>query len=492
MNTHIENPVLDVSDPLHTLVDAAEQCLGDNPHVFQRAGELVYVGKDGIKHISHAYIRYLLSQAAYWVKEDESVHPPTSVGGCILSKSHWSNVRQLRAITHFPILGKDGSINSNVGYHPSTSTYFMGGVECKIPSRITQEQAKNAATSLLDVVSDFPFPTNAHASSWLAALLSPLARFAHNGNTPLVVVQANAPRIGKTTLVHAISNILTGNDAPFFVHTKNEDEERKRILSFLRMGQSMVLIDNVVGEWGGAALNALATSRIFQDRVLSQSKVVSVINDTTLFMTANNVALAPDTAERCQHIRLFSDAEKPHLRSGFRYPDLLATIRLRRPQLLSAALCILKAYIDADCPDMKLSAWGSFEEWSRVVRGALVYAGMDDPAMTRTELEVDADIGRQVASALVEGWYDLQVVCQNPHGFTAKQAHDLLLEQPAHPLRGVLEGLTDGRGMPSTLIISRHLREHKNRPYGGKMLRSKALHAGAVWSVEEIKDAAAQ
>ena len=39
-----------------------------------------------------------------------------------------------------------------------------------------------------------------------------LSRYAHDGNVPLVLVQANAPRVGKTRLVQVISEILTGSE----------------------------------------------------------------------------------------------------------------------------------------------------------------------------------------------------------------------------------------------------------------------------------------
>ncbi len=50
------------------------------------------------------------------------------------------------------------------------------------------------------------------------------------------------------------------------------------------------------------------------------------------------------------------------------------TRRTERPRLVRAALTLLRAWVVAGRPDMGLPLWGSFEEWSRVVPAALVFA----------------------------------------------------------------------------------------------------------------------
>lgn len=471
-------PLLDVANPLDQLVDAAEKHLAQEPTLFQKSGELVCVVEDhqhrlSLKPTKSSIIRYLLSRVAIWLNEGERIHPPTSVAKCLADKSSWSNVRPLRALTPFPPLATNGSINTTKGYHSDTGVFFTGEVKCNVPERPTLKDAKDAVAALLDVVCDFPFGEEGHKSAWLAGLLSPLSRFAHDGNIPMVVVQANGPRVGKTSLVNLISYILTGDGCPVVTHTKNEDETRKRILSYLRVGRSMVLVDNVVGEYGGASINAMATSRQWEDRVLGHSKVIQVQNDTTWFITGNNILLAPDTAERCLNIRLRSSEEKPHLRTGFKYPDIWSVVRERRAELLSAALTILKAYIMAGMPDMKLPKWGSFEPWSKLVRGALVWSGCVDPAKTRAELEQESDVGRDTANGLIEGWAQLQSMVNAKDGLTTREAYDLISQGLKVPLlRDALEEMAGGHGkLPNPHTIGRHLREIRDRNFGGKCLR---------------------
>jgi len=175
----------------------------------------------------------------------------------------------------------------------------------------------------------------------------------------------------------------------------------------------------------------LSTSRSFEDRSLGHLKTLSAPNDTTWIATGNRISLAPDMARRCLHLRLHCTSEKPHLRSGFRYPNLLEHVRQRRGELLSDALTILKAYAVAGMPDVGLAPWGSFEEWSRTIGGALVWCGLPDPSLTRGELEEEADESATEHARLVEAWHQLQRAMAREDGVTIKEA--LIIWVVIHP-----------------------------------------------------------
>jgi len=49
-------------------------------------------------------------------------------------------------------------------------------------------------------------------------------------------------------------------------------------------------------------------------------------------------------------------------------------------------LTVLRGYIIAGCPDMKLPQWGSYENWSALIRDAVVWASMPDPWQGREAL----------------------------------------------------------------------------------------------------------
>jgi hypothetical protein len=487
-------PVIDIAKPLDRIVDRSVHLLAALPHVFQKSGELVEVvteqgGRTKPRPMRTTQVRYLLSKQARWMKADDPAHPPAHVANCVLEKTAWNHVRILRAVSPFPAMNSEGRLATQEGYDPQTKTYFAGDVQVEVPAAPTQQEAAEAVATLLDIVQDFPFASDEHRSAWLAGLLSPLARYAHDGNAPIILVQANGPRVGKTSLAQLIAEIVTGTSCPVTTFTKNEDETRKRHLSILRAAPPMELIDNVTGQFGGQNVNALATTRVFEDRVLGSSRQLSVANDTTWYVTGNNIMLAPDTAERCVNVRLHSEEEKPHLRADFKYPHLFETVRERRAELLSAALTILKAFIVAGKPDQKIAAWGGFEAWSRLVRGSLVFAGMPDPANTRYELEENADVETDDKAELVAGLAEWQDATGSASG---TKASDILTHLKKHPstaptLRGYLEGMAGVAGtLPDPKTFSRHLREVTGRNLRGLVLkREEDAKKGHRWFVEK-------
>jgi len=489
-------PTLDITDDFNVLVDRSLRLLANDPCLYQKGGELVLAAEDegGQVRISKAkasQLRYLLAKHARWVNEETACHPPSAVATCITDRTSWEHVRPLRAVTTFPVLSSSGELRVEPGYCGESKTLYAGDVQVQVPEESSQEDAREAVARILDVVQDFPFADDAHRSAWLAALLTPLSRFAHDGNVPLVLVQANAPRLGKTRLVQVISYILTGAESPAITQTKGEDETRKRALPLLREARPMVLIDNVLGTFGGATTNAITTSRTFEDRVLGRSVTISCENLTSFFITGNNVTLAADTPERCLHIRLHCEDESPNLRTGFVYPDLFAVVKARRAELLSSALNILKAFMRAGMPDQGLPAWGSFESWSRLVRGALVWSGLPDPAVTRHELEANADVETDVKAMLVAGIEELQNAREIIGGLRAADILDAMKQEGAHvapTLRAaLLELATAPSLLPDPKTLSRHLRDAKGRNLRGLVLRCepdpKAAHR---WRVERV------
>ena len=385
----------------------------------------------------------------------------------------------------------NGSLHHEVGYSADARAFHAGSCEVQVPAQPTREDALFAVETLLDIVSDFPFADQPHKSAWLAALLSVVSRFAHDGNIPLVVIQANSPRVGKTKLVEVISVIANGKNPTVTTQAKNEDEERKRISSTLLGAPSLVLIDNVVSTFGGQNINALITSRHFGDRRLGKSEMLDLENTATWFVTGNNMMLAPDTAQRSLHIRLQCDEDKPQLRSGFKYKNLIETVKVRRPQLLSAAFTILKAYMAAGKPSMGLPAWGSFEDWSCLVRGAIVWCGLPDPALTRAELEDENDTQITFEHGLIEGWEELQQSLVQATGITAKEALDHLGATQPEVCPIIREALVaiaiPGKHLPTAKRLGKALGEIRNRNRNGKMIKSDGSGKLALrWRVHHV------
>ncbi len=83
------------------------------------------------------------------------------------------------------------------------------------------------------------------------------------------------------------------------------------------------------------------------------------------------------------------DSEHPEERTDFRHPRLLAWVGENRGRILPAALTLLRAYVAAGRPVQRLPGFGSFEEWSDLVRWrcsarrCAASLSRDDPRMAR-------------------------------------------------------------------------------------------------------------
>jgi hypothetical protein len=71
------------------------------------------------------------------------------------------------------------------------------------------------------------FAGEAHRSAWLAGLLTPLSRFMHEGNVPLLVLNANMPGSGKSTLAQLIAVLVNGSPVAVMACEKSEPNRKE-------------------------------------------------------------------------------------------------------------------------------------------------------------------------------------------------------------------------------------------------------------------------
>jgi len=205
----------------------------------------------------------------------------------------------------------------------------------------------------------------------------------------------------------------------------------------------------------------------------------------TWFATGNNVAVGADTARRVCHVRLESPEERPEERGGFRHPDLLGHVAENRPRLLGAALTILGAYCAAGRPQRELRPWGSFDGWSRLVRGAVVWVGLADPGETRYLLQEQADVSAEAMSLLLCCWEQMD---PDRQGLTAAEVTDRLFRRPPESppawhaeMRAAVESLV-GRG--DSRALGNKLRSYRRRIFHGRFIdQAGTEHRAARWVV---------
>ncbi len=494
------------------LVNAeAAAALAGDPSLYQRGGLLVRVVRDdategrGIRRpvapridaLPQPLLREKLAERARWVQVKETkdgdverpAHPPGWSVAAVHTRASYPGVRHLEAIVDHPVLRPDGTVLAQPGYDPATGlileTDSSLGIIVDDLDRIDPRAARD---ELLEVVVDFPFACPEHRSAWLAALLTPLARFAFVGPSPLFLVDANVPGAGKGLSLHAITNILRGTEFTVCTYTQDEDEMRKRIFSLALAGERLVLLDNLEGKFGCAALDAALTGTSLTDRLLGGNRIATAPLLMTWFGTGNNVLVGADTARRICHIRLESPEERPEEKRDFRHPQLLGWVGQHRTRLLRAALAILRGYCRAGWPDMDLRAWGSFEGWSALVRSAVVWVGLPDPGLTRMLLQERSDTVGECMQGILLGWEQMD---PEKRGLTAaevlqqlypRQTRDAHTPPPWHAdFRAALESLL---GKPDTRALGTKLRSYRRRLFGGRYIdRLGTEHQAVKWVV---------
>jgi hypothetical protein len=163
-------------------------------------------------------------------------------------------------------------------------------------------------------------------------------------------------------------------------------------------GDRTVLLDNISGVFGNSALEAVLTSTVYQGRVLGKNERPKIPMNTVWYATGNNLALTSDMARRTLPVRILTLDENPEARTNFKHADLIAWVTENRMSLLSDAMTILSGFLRAGRPVNPSPAFGSFEAWSAVIRGAIVWLGLPDPYTTREAMcqSQDRDLERLI------------------------------------------------------------------------------------------------
>lgn len=504
-------PEIVITTEEHDVTDAAVAALVREPGLYHRGGKLVRVRADDrnatppvIEPMPLATIRELVTKNARLVLIRErsvdgvrapvkmAAHPPEFLVRAIDARGVWPGTRYLVGVTEHPTLRSDGSVLEVAGYDEATRLLYTPSADFpKVAANPTRESAIDAANELLDVVSDFPFAGTAHRSAWLALLLTALARDTIAGPVPLGAIDATTPGTGKTLLADSVMQIAAGRPATKTAMPDSEEELRKRITAHILAGDRAVLFDNIARPLGGAALDAVLTATTWSDRILGRSENARDLPLGTLWLaTGNNLEFRGDLIRRVLHIRLDAEHERPEERTGFRHPLLLPWLREERPRLVVAGLTVLRAYSLAGRPDQRLRSWGSFEAWSELIRGAIVWTGLPDPAATREGLISAGDARREAHAELLAGWAELD---DGRSGLTTGEA---LRQLEAMENRGRFQVLRSAISqltfapidkLPSAAKVGIALRGVRGRIIGGLRLEEVGKrHSAAVWRVAVV------
>ena len=510
-------------------VALSEQALIDSgEEIFQRSGQLVRVAritKSQVKRgssvdrqdnaivllpVDGPWLELRLTKRVDYQKFDSRRHdwahcncPPEIIRTMMSNSGGW-RFRPLAGIIEAPTMRPDGSILSSPGYDEASGLYLdTGGLHFPpVPESPTRQEAISALAEFGKVIEEFDFKDATHRTAAISAILTALVRRSLR-TAPLFGITAPKPGSGKSLLADVAALIATGRTAPAIPHTSDPAEEKKRLMTLLMEGDGIALIDNV--ESGGLSSDALCsilTQETYKDRILGESRTVSVPTAITWMATGNNLTARGDMSTRIIMIRIDPGVERPEERSFRR--NLKEWIPQHRARLVTAGLTVLRAYAAAGRPDTGLPTYGRFEEWARVVRDALVWCGEPDPCATRAEVE-DNDPVRNELGTLLMAWADIfgqkettaaNLIAQARYHANPPQGHwseerDAQLEPNPVLLNALQDIAGDVRGEINTRKLGWWLKKYRGRIEGGLKISStvkKDRNGIELWSVSQIND----
>jgi len=351
--------------------------------------------------------------------------PPKALLDAILSRTQYPGLQTLRCVVAAPFLRADGTIASAEGLDARTGIFHHRDPRCDLTHMIatpTRDDALTAVKTLRELLVEFPFAdrpadgsTGVDESVILAGILTCFVAGAVN-RAPGFGVTANAAGTGKSYVFTLISLLATGRDAAMHQAPKDDHEFDTIIEGAVMEGQAHLFVDNVTKTLGNSArFCQVLTQRWMKIRpFFSKGADLEIENILNVWVNGINLRVTDDVTRRFLLANLVTSMERPEQRRFETSPEDL--IRRDRGRYVGAALTIMRAYACAGFPDVKgrdgkkCAPLASYEDWSRYVRQALVFAGCADPVASQEALR-EGDPTRDLFRRVAESWSSFLTEC---------------------------------------------------------------------------------
>src|SRR5690606_20683215 len=312
---------------LHQTVDMAEGALMQAGLGYYQRGSIVVrpamvpvavsdgrtVDAPRLVHVKAHHMAEAFTRAANWKRFDKregewlSTDCPHRIAETFLAREGQWRLPVLTGIINCPTLRADGSILDLPGYDAQTGL-LVDPQDARFPALPRdpdQATALRALAFLKDLISTFPFVTDADRSVALSGILTALIRRSLP-TAPLHGFNAPTAGTGKSMLVDLASQIATARPAPVIAQGKSEEEMEKRLGAALIAGDVLIAIDNCEEPLGGELLCQTLTQTSLKVRILGKSVNAEVPSNAAVFATGNNLTLEGDMTRRA--IRATLDA----------------------------------------------------------------------------------------------------------------------------------------------------------------------------------------
>lgn len=419
---------------------------------------------------------------------------PRAVAQTILARREW-DFPVLEAVVEHPIMLADGRVLWESQYEPTTGILLQLQPDTfQSPlSHASEYEVQSALDLLRSLLAGFEFVDDVDESVALALLLTSFVR-PILPTCPAFAATAHAPGSGKSYLIRIASRMSTGRDPAFMTFRDDPAELNKLIFAALLEGDQQIAIDNVDMPVSGADLAVILTSPMFRGRVLGQSSTASVPTKAVLTFNGNNLQIVGDLTRRVLVARLDPACERPAERD-FTF-DPVREVTEQRSEYVDAAITIMAAYIQSH-ERVSLRPFGSFEEWSRLVREPLVWLGLPDPVESIRELEA-ADPERTQLVAMLQAVHrafgqaefkaaDLLAATKSKGQPSIEGAAGMPAEATA-ALQDALQAVCERNGEFNVKALGRWLLRFCGRIDGGmRFERVRTLYGAAVWRVDRVQ-----
>lgn len=389
------------------------------PLLFRRAGDVVRLtiqesASPELSEWSETSMFGLLVRDADWVTVDNDgdehpATPPKDVSRDLVAYPP-EGYPQVDSVITTPVFSKDGKLIVKPGLHANDKLWLQLDARLslpEVPQNPTSDDVAYAKAMFLDeLFVDFPFVSDSDRAHMMAAVLLPFVMRMIRGNTPLHILESPDNGSGKTLLCHLTSIVCTGNSAQIGTLPGEEEEVRKTVTAELIKAGPMIVLDNAKEKriTGSQALASVLTAPIWSNRLLGESKMVSVPNLAMWMLTGTNLEMTKELTRRSVRIRIDPKVERAWQRKGFKHDPVTEWATEHRSELVHAALVLVQAWIAAGMPrsDKRL---GSFESWAAIIGGILQVIEVPDFLENLNDMYDNNDSESDSWQEFVQTWW---------------------------------------------------------------------------------------